>query len=262
MQLSIFDIETPTPQLACEKPTRKYPNGRTGTRPGYRAHMDAKETPCELCKEGRKDQAKAYREKNLERIQKYSRRYREENPEYFRDYERKRRKENPEYFREHDRKRNKTDERREYRRNYTRKLRKENPGYRREYDRQYGRKHYRENTDMYRRQTRNRRARERALPSELYTVQDITNAHGKVCYLCNTHVDINLPSGSPTSPHVDHVHPLSREGCPGDVLENCRIVHARCNLIKGAKLVSELALPFPPPQLMATDLPGPPAPAQ
>src|SRR5690606_13451642 len=37
---------------ACAKPTRKYPEGRTGTRAGYMAHYFAGEPACPPCKEG------------------------------------------------------------------------------------------------------------------------------------------------------------------------------------------------------------------
>jgi 5-methylcytosine-specific restriction endonuclease McrA len=37
-------------RLACEKPTRKFPGGRTGTAAGYAAHIWAKEKPCGPCR--------------------------------------------------------------------------------------------------------------------------------------------------------------------------------------------------------------------
>jgi hypothetical protein len=36
---------------ACAHPTRKYPEGRTGTTAGYQAHRDADETACRPCTE-------------------------------------------------------------------------------------------------------------------------------------------------------------------------------------------------------------------
>jgi len=36
--------------MACARPTRKYPEGRTGTRRGYGAHLEAAEQPCEACR--------------------------------------------------------------------------------------------------------------------------------------------------------------------------------------------------------------------
>jgi hypothetical protein len=40
---------TPMPETACARPTRKYPDGRTGTRAGYDAHKAAGETACRPC---------------------------------------------------------------------------------------------------------------------------------------------------------------------------------------------------------------------
>ncbi|OXR46664.1 hypothetical protein B7C42_01639 [Nocardia cerradoensis] len=37
--------------LACTRPTAKYPDGRTGLRAGYLAHWKAKEEPCAPCRE-------------------------------------------------------------------------------------------------------------------------------------------------------------------------------------------------------------------
>jgi Recombination endonuclease VII len=38
--------------VICEKPTRAYPQGRTGTDAGYTAHRRAGEVPCRPCMEG------------------------------------------------------------------------------------------------------------------------------------------------------------------------------------------------------------------
>lgn len=38
--------------MACVKPSKKYPNGRTGTRAGYMAHYYLKETACKDCVRG------------------------------------------------------------------------------------------------------------------------------------------------------------------------------------------------------------------
>lgn len=54
-----------------------------------------------------------------------------------------------------------------------------------------------------------------------------------ICYLCGCPVDKN-------DVHYDHVTPLSRGGTHSE--DNLRVTHARCNLIKGTKLVEELDL--------------------
>lgn len=97
-----------------------------------------------------------------------------------------------------------------------------------------------------------KRAREirlKELPSEEFTVEDIRLKHGTACYLCLGEVDLTLEPGWSKSPHLDHVHPISDEDTPGHVLSNVRWTHARCNLIKGAKMVQELTLPLSQPEL-------------
>ena len=42
----------------CEKPTRKHPNGRTGTEAGYQAHRAANEEPCPACVQAVRDAAR------------------------------------------------------------------------------------------------------------------------------------------------------------------------------------------------------------
>lgn len=40
-------------QMACELPTTRYPDGRTGTYAGYQAHVKIGEAPCEPCDQAR-----------------------------------------------------------------------------------------------------------------------------------------------------------------------------------------------------------------
>jgi 5-methylcytosine-specific restriction endonuclease McrA len=60
----------------------------------------------------------------------------------------------------------------------------------------------------------------------------ILERDGMWCYLCRT----DIPSTA--NLHMDHVVPLARGG--GHVTENIRPAHARCNLRKTDKLLSEL----------------------
>lgn len=46
----------------CENPTKKFPNGRTGTAAGYNAHIRAGETSCEACATARRDRHKEWRD--------------------------------------------------------------------------------------------------------------------------------------------------------------------------------------------------------
>lgn len=54
-----------------------------------------------------------------------------------------------------------------------------------------------------------------------------------ICYLCGCAVAKN-------DVHYDHVIPLTRGGVHSE--DNIRVTHARCNLVKGKKLVEELDL--------------------
>lgn len=72
MQLSIFDAIPDTPTLVCAKPTRNYPDGRTGTAAGYDAHVRAKDKACEACSEARRVRHKEWRDSlNGERREEY-----------------------------------------------------------------------------------------------------------------------------------------------------------------------------------------------
>ena len=51
-----------------------------------------------------------------------------------------------------------------------------------------------------------------------------------ICYLCGRLIEQDV--------HYDHVVPLSQGGAHSE--DNLRVTHARCNLIKGKKLVEEL----------------------
>ena len=248
------------PSLACFTPTLQYPFGRTGTYAGYQAHYGKGEVPCGACLETDRAKGSKYYWNNREKISEYKKGYmaktREKRSKKWKEYyaenreeilerERQFRSENREMLAEYERKR--------YAENREDKLRKK---------REYALENPETVRSWIRKHRHRRRAAIRNLPADGYTQEDVTRTHGTVCYLCNTEVDITLPHGTPLSPEIDHVHPISRPGCPGDVLENAKWTHSACNLRKRAKLVSELALPFPPPQDAATDLPAPLAPAQ
>ena len=69
-------------------------------------------------------------------------------------------------------------------------------------------------------------------------VEQILEAYGYICYLCNEPIDMKLPRTSKRGATVDHVLPLSRGG--SDELENLRLTHWSCNRAKSNKLVEEL----------------------
>jgi 5-methylcytosine-specific restriction endonuclease McrA len=81
------------------------------------------------------------------------------------------------------------------------------------------------------------RARKKGVPSQYYTRQQLFDRDGYDCYLCNLPVDLtaNHVVGQPgweLYPHIDHVIPLALGG--HDTLDNVKITHAKCNMVKGA----------------------------
>ena len=266
MQLSIFDIET-LPGMACHKPTSKYPNGRTGTSAGYNAHRTAGESSCAPCRKAHSEKTRKWHSQNPHYSAAYRYENRDKSSEYYRQYyienQSKIKARTSKHY--HQNKEKLAPARRLYAENnrdknnaYSAWYRNENIERLQEYDKAYraenkdrikktASEYYRNNTEKFREYSRAYRARRAALPAEKYSRQEVANTYGTVCYLCETEVDIALPAGLDSSPHVDHVHPLACPDSPGDVMENCRVVHAKCNLTKRAKKVSELTLPFPAP---------------
>lgn len=215
LQPTLFDLGTPA-GFACLKPSRRKPGApRTGTYAGYIYHRSVGEKPCPPCLEATRLRTVEYRKKNKDKVFAQRKEYRERNRESIAAEMRKHYLANRE-------------ERIEYVRNYQAANPEKNRQWRREIDSR-------------------RRVRFLSLPTDGYTLSDVTEAYGTICYLCSHEVNLELKRGFPESPEIDHVHPVSRPGCPGDVLENCRWVHAACNRRKSARLISELDLPFPAP---------------
>lgn len=53
--------------MKCKEPTKKYPNGRTGTVTGHAAHRNAGEESCTECYEAKREYYRDYRDRNRER---------------------------------------------------------------------------------------------------------------------------------------------------------------------------------------------------
>nr|DAR37434.1 MAG TPA: HNH endonuclease [Caudoviricetes sp.] len=66
------------------------------------------------------------------------------------------------------------------------------------------------------------------LRKRVYATQD-------TCGICGRPVDATLPAGSPMSPELDEIVPVSRGGSPYD-FENLQLTHRICNRRKGAKM--------------------------
>lgn len=186
--------------MECERRTKQFPNGKTGTNAGYIAHKSAGEEPCESCLKAGREYSAANTRKNYnkyrERKLEYQKRYREENKELIKIQNR----------------------------NY-----------------------YLANKAAREAIKRARLERIKELTVEPFTGEDVTRAHGETCYLCEAPVDLSKEPGWSTSPHLDHVHPISCEETPGHVLSNVRWTHAKCNLAKGVRMVEDLDLPLPVP---------------
>ena len=71
----------------------------------------------------------------------------------------------------------------------------------------------------------------RALRKRIYAMQD-------VCGVCGRDVDKSLPAGSPLSPELDEIIPVSRGGSPYDI-DNLQLTHRVCNRKKGAKMAGD-----------------------
>lgn len=58
------------------------------------------------------------------------------------------------------------------------------------------------------------------------------------CGVCGRDVDKQLPAGSPMSPELDEITPVSRGGSPYDI-DNLQLTHRICNRRKGAKMAGD-----------------------
>lgn len=101
------------------------------------------------------------------------------------------------------------------------------------------------NPDWFVRGKTRREKRLSLVPREDYTMKDVLDKWGTVCYLCQEEIDPNnirpLTDKSPGWEQAltpDHVIPIS-EGGP-DTLDNVKPTHAICNIKKGSSVPEEL----------------------
>lgn len=241
----------------CDERTWKYPDGKRGTTAGYHTHKRLGSEPCEECLEAvRTYNRKRYQEKRPplgppvgdrdcdERTRRFpdgkrgttagfnthKRLGSDPCPECLEAWRAKRRAiTNGSYHKYRDKKLA-----------YQAKYRERNRELIRSNDRRYHELH----PQRAQRAWEKRRARKANLPVENYSLNWITEKFGSVCYLCGGVVDLDIEYGD-DRPHIDHVIPLSSPRCPGDVLDNVRWTHQRCNLKKGTKTIEECAYLFP-----------------
>jgi hypothetical protein len=101
--------------------------------------------------------------------------------------------------------------------------------------REYNRKSYEKNPSKTLIRVRARKIKMKGNGVEPYTLEQVLEEYGSVCYLCEVDIDLTLPrkigvSGWEFGLHLDHVTPISKGG--SDCLENVAPTHAICNLTK------------------------------
>ena len=63
-------------------------------------------------------------------------------------------------------------------------------------------------------------------------------ALGLPCGICGREIDYTLPAGTPMSPELDEIIPVSRGGSPYD-FDNLQPAHRECNQRKGNRMASD-----------------------
>lgn len=96
------------------------------------------------------------------------------------------------------------------------------------------------------RQKVRRKARLRGNKSEIYTVQEVLDLYGTVCYLCNKEIDLQAPRNCTGDNwqmglHIDHVIDIQYGG--SDTLDNVKPTHALCNVAKRSRNDEEAPTP-------------------
>jgi len=114
-----------------------------------------------------------------------------------------------------------------------------NPEKRRKVEKRYRDKY----PEKQRMKERRKRARQKHILTAPYTYRDVLDLWGTDCHICNLSIDMRITrncgeEGWEEGLHLDHVIPLSKNG--PDIISNVKPSHAKCNLSKSARLLSEL----------------------
>jgi hypothetical protein len=101
--------------------------------------------------------------------------------------------------------------------------------------REYNRKSYEKDPSKTLIRVRARKIKMKGNGVKSYTLEQVLEEYGSVCYLCEVDIDLTLPRkigvlGWEFGLHLDHVTPISKGG--SDCLENVAPTHAICNLTK------------------------------
>ena len=102
------------------------------------------------------------------------------------------------------------------------------------------REYYKNNSDKRISGNHRRRANKLNNRFEFYTQEQVIQAYGAICYICNIKIDMTAPRrpgriGWELGLQIDHVIPISKNG--PDNLENVRPTHAKCNLKKSDTMI-------------------------
>jgi len=120
---------------------------------------------------------------------------------------------------------------------YVRDYQKRNPEKMRERKRKYRKKSPKYKERKARSRIR-RKVRLKGNRTEPYTLQEVLDLYGTICYLCGTEIDMNAPrscgvAGWEKGLHLDHVIDIQFGGA--DAIDNVKPTHALCNLTKRSK---------------------------
>ena len=226
----------------CDKKTSKFPNGRRGTEAGESAHRQAKEKPCKECYEARARKSRERKRKKNPPI---------EQPEVMTMACEERSRRFPEgktgtnsgYLAHRKAGEEACDACREGMRSASRESWSKLSERYREKKNEYQREYRKMNPERISAHTRARELKKQ-MTYDGYTKEELLDRDGPLCYLCQGEVDLEVPRGGPRSVVVEHLIPLMQEGSPGDVRENVKLAHARCNLVKGKRRPEDLELPL------------------
>jgi len=69
---------------------------------------------------------------------------------------------------------------------------------------------------------------------EPYTILEVFEKYGTVCYLCSQEIDLSISRIEPQGLNIDHLFPKVEGG--HDTLANVRPTHRKCNQDKGRKI--------------------------
>ena len=178
---------------------------KCGTIAGHMIHRRAGQVSCDPCREANNAFMREWKKKNRSKVLAAKKAYREANAEKISNYSKSYRIKNSDILAER-----------------LRQWRKENPEKFRQHNNANGRR---------------RRARKFDNGYIPYTLDQVLEEYGSVCYLCEKPIDLTASRKAGVGNwqiglHLDHAIPLSKGGM--DCLENVAPTHAICNLDKGS----------------------------